>query len=463
MSNGQPTPPPALRRLQDLVLYPREDLDRELKGWLDLKNDNAHKADVAQALIALANHGGGFLTFGFDDAGNSAPHRPADLSSYTQDLINGIVSGYAEPSFHCELHHVPHPTTNQVFPVVVIPGPPRVPIRTKRDGPRSNSGSGRPQHVSINTYPIRRPGPKSEPPQSGQEWDDLIGRSVRTQKELLLEQLRQLLLGAAPTLAPVPAQPPDTVFDEWVDSSLQRWRQLVSSELAYEKPPRYEHGYWTCAYQVMGEFPKLSAAQLLENLRSAAGHETGWPVWVILHREGLNPRPYHGLIECWLKDTNFKDAAHSDFWRASPAGLLFLLRGYQEDSAELTHIHPGPGRYFDLILPIWRVGECLLHASRLANHLGVPAAQVRVRFTWTGLLGRTLGVQLSSNRWPLEPRQASQDSVTSGLVANAALIPSSLAQLVGELTIPLFESFEFFEASPQLIHEELARMQGKAM
>jgi len=48
-------------RLQDLLLDPKESLDVEIKGWLDL-NDNTHKSVLAKALIALANHGGGERT-----------------------------------------------------------------------------------------------------------------------------------------------------------------------------------------------------------------------------------------------------------------------------------------------------------------------------------------------------------------------------------------------------------------
>ena len=37
---------------------PREDLDRELKGWLDLK-EGEQAASLMKAVLALANHGGG--------------------------------------------------------------------------------------------------------------------------------------------------------------------------------------------------------------------------------------------------------------------------------------------------------------------------------------------------------------------------------------------------------------------
>jgi predicted HTH transcriptional regulator len=58
-------------RLADLLIDPRENLNFEIKNWLDLSNDNDAKAILAKAAIALANHGGGFIALGLveNDAG----------------------------------------------------------------------------------------------------------------------------------------------------------------------------------------------------------------------------------------------------------------------------------------------------------------------------------------------------------------------------------------------------------
>ena len=104
--------PPSDSRLADLLLDPREALDLEIKGWLDLAHDEDHKATLAKALLALANHGGGRVVIGLreTDAGYSAAsERPFTLDAYSQDSINGIVHKYAEPAFHCSVHYVKHP------------------------------------------------------------------------------------------------------------------------------------------------------------------------------------------------------------------------------------------------------------------------------------------------------------------------------------------------------------------
>jgi hypothetical protein len=143
---------PRERRLQDLVALPREDLGVELKGWLDLTNGE-HAADLAKALLALANSGGGFVLIGFCEPENGGweadAERPSSLAAYSQDTVSGIVIRYAEPAFHCDLHQVEHPESGDAFPVIVVPGRHRVPIRAKRDGPLR-------RHVSTHSYYIRR-------------------------------------------------------------------------------------------------------------------------------------------------------------------------------------------------------------------------------------------------------------------------------------------------------------------
>ena len=48
-------------RLADLLVDPREDLDFEAKNWLDLQGSNDDKATFAKAVLAISNHGGGFV------------------------------------------------------------------------------------------------------------------------------------------------------------------------------------------------------------------------------------------------------------------------------------------------------------------------------------------------------------------------------------------------------------------
>jgi hypothetical protein len=218
-----------------------------------------------------------------------------------------------------------------------------------------------------------------------------------------------------------------------------------------ELHPRYEHGWWTSAYELNPVEKPPSLPAFLEILNEVRGNETGWPVWLWLpNRQEMQPKPVGNVIECWLTDT--RDDAHADFWRADPRGRMFLLRGYQEDSSSRIE----RGAYFDLTLPVWRTGECLLHASRLAARLG--ADTVDFSMTWTGLQGRELGTALSQLRYIAPGRICATQEVRTSVQVDAGTIDDALPEIVSNLVAPLYEHFDFFEPPNELYVEELTRM-----
>src|ERR1700749_2779896 len=95
------------RRLADLLIDPHETPDVEIKGWLDISTPD-HQAKLAKGIIALANHGGGYILIGFDEVpgypAQPAVGRPASLTPYNRDRINGVVDKYVDPPVHCDVH-----------------------------------------------------------------------------------------------------------------------------------------------------------------------------------------------------------------------------------------------------------------------------------------------------------------------------------------------------------------------
>jgi len=437
------------QRWQDLLLEPREEVHREIKSWLDL-TDNEDRANLAKAMLALANSDGGQILIGYEEKDGSwqpDSSRSHSIDHYDQDTVNGIVEKFAEPQFHCEVYHVEHPETGELFPLIDVPGGHRVPIRSDSAGPGE-------RHVSYNTYYIRRPGPESASPKSGREWDELTRRCVAASKDDLVDRVRTVLTGFEEG-ATVEETDPAAELEEWTDTMQSAWEAKVEDEYGSVDQSLYQHGYWTFAYSVEGSFEEPSLSDLLDLLREVKGHETGWPAWLI---SGNQVYPQDDMIEGWYIDGALNDPAHADFWRATPEGNLFLLRGYQEDSKDDVE----PGDVFDYIFPIWRVGECLLHAKRLAQALcdGSPAIAVDVR--WTGLEGRTLtSIEPRRGVFPPVERQAHQETVTGSTLVTVDDIGDALPEVVETLTQPLYQSFDFYDPSAQLIQQELDRLQGK--
>lgn len=185
---------------------------------------------------------------------------------------------------------------------------------------------------------------------------------------------------------------------------------------------------------------------------------TGWTPFWWPTREEIQPRPAGDVIEAWLGQPGqqrwFHDAAHSDFWWAHPEGKLFLLRGYIEDS--IGQVQPATG--IDITLPIWRVGEILLYAARLAQEFGEDT-EILARCRYTGLRHRRL--------ISIEPRQAVSDayrSVDDDVVLEEQIptnrIEDNLVEVIHPLLLPLYERFSFYELPVFLVTQELERLRS---
>ena len=201
-----------------------------------------------------------FLLLGFSDQG--APitaNRPANLTAYTPDTVNAVANAYAEPSFHCDVNIAIAPDGLQ-YPIVSVPGGHHVPIKAKRDGPNG-------QTVKQNSYYIRRPGPQSENPQNGREWDALIRRCVSNAREDLLDQMRGILTGDRTTEAPEGDLAATT---RWFEESLARWTERVAA-LPPNHSARFIKGHFAVGYRLIGTLNRLAGAELLEALKRVRG------------------------------------------------------------------------------------------------------------------------------------------------------------------------------------------------
>lgn len=438
-------------RISELLEDPRETLDIEFKRWLDLQASNEHKAILAKAIIALANHGGGAIIIGMDETENGvapATDRPDNLADYNTDRVNAIVSRYAEPAFHCDLRIVQSPQDAQEYPVILVPGGHHTPIRSKRAGPGG-------EVLQQNLYYIRRPGPQSAPPGSGQEWDALIRRCIANARDDLLDRFR-ILMTAGGVNEQLPPREVDQVA-QWLEASTERWGELAES-LSANNSGRLRHGHYSIGYRLVADgLEPHRAPELLEALRRGIVRHTGWPPFVVLNRGEVAPYPYDDGVECWMGyDNAERDPGTADYWRATHNGEFFLLRGYQEDGHDNDPAEPGHA--FDLTLPVWRIGEVLLHAASMADQFGVPDARVVMVCEWTGLRGRNLVSWANPRRMMSGGNIAKQPQFRNDISVQADSIRDGLPELVDQIVRPLFELFDFFKLPPALVTEELARM-----
>lgn len=443
-------------RLADILGEPREGLDVEVKNWLDLKTDEEAKANFAKAALALANHGGGIIIFGMTETPDRmvpAPDRPSTLDGYGADLLNGIIHNYADPAFHCAVHLRPGPD-GQLHPMVVIPGGHRIPVRAKRGGPNG-------QIVKDNSIYIRRPGPRSEIPQTAHDWDMLLGRCLSYRRDEMFDQIRALITGAVPSAA-LPS-PPDRLI-EWIDQSKARWVQLRDTlpEGAAERCP---HGFMWYAFELGGSLRNLPGSQFSEVLRSAEVKFSGWPPFWYPTRNGIKPYSYDGIVECWIGGDNEEGfpahgAGFADFWRVSPDGLGFFLRGYREDDlAGGRGIPPDPGTWTEIEWPVATTAEVLLYIESLAARMVEGPASVRLSAAYTGMNGRHL--RSLTGRY-LHTRISRQDVIGLEATFDAAAIGPNIAEIVQPFLAPFYTAFDFFDLSMSLVTEVVGKLRQRS-
>jgi hypothetical protein len=278
--------------LQQLIDFPHETLNVEVKNWLDLSN-KAGMTTLAKAAIALANHGGGFILLGFteldDGTFEGAVPKPATLEAYSQDAIARIVSSYAEPAFQVQVVHIKRPATDAFHPVVIIPGGHRMPIQAKKGSPNQKT-------LIVGHVYIRRPTPESAEPATAIEWRELFDRCVRAGRDDLLNAIRGILDGHSSTKSEPPLSALQELFN-WRDQGLKYWRRTQTA--ANAAAPEML-GSYCVAYKVEGSFPEPSFPELLEKVNKATVRHTGWSPWWVPTRQGIRPAVRDGAIERFL-------------------------------------------------------------------------------------------------------------------------------------------------------------------
>ena len=440
----------SLEDLRPLVNEPMERLDAEYKGWLNL--DAGHdRAVLVRAAIALANHGGGYIIIGMPEDDNKNPQsvtQPSEFPAITQDAVNDAVRRYAEPAFQCGLRIVPHHDTGVQHPIVIVPGTLMVPVMSK------SGQSPLRQHACY----VRKPGPRSEEPNTEAEWRSLFNRCIRTNRDEMLDAIRTIITGQVETPTPMPS-----AFDElrnYFTAARNRWSELVStSNLPDDAPARFPHGYWEIGLSLIGAVPAESLNELRSRMNTASRISfTGWPLFLALDRAELGAYPVDNCVEAWvgqpMSNRVFDDPEHLDFWRVAPDGKLYSIRGYMEDGSMNRWV---PGRVFYATIPIWRLGEALLFAARLAETFE-EAEQIGIYCRFAGLSGRSL--YFRSHHY-FADGVCRTDIVELETLASLQQVRDNLAEVVHSLLIPLYESFDFFQLPLQLVQNELREMQSR--
>ena len=255
----------------------------------------------------------------------------------------------------------------------------------------------------------------------------------------------------------------DGAQERFVQEAFARWRALTK-DLPSDSPARFPHGWYRIDYELQGDLVEPELHKLLRIVEKAEVPYTGWPMFITMTRPELAARERDGLIECWIPPARddlerlTTDAAHCDFWRITPTGRAFLIRGYQEDTQDTFK----PGTILDTTLPVWRIAEGLLHAARLAKLLArTPETSISARFRiyYTGLSGRVLRSWANPlTMLHVEGGAARSNEAVLEETIQAGDIEANLVKYVVPLVISLFERFGVAGVPADRVSAELDRM-----
>jgi len=332
--------------LSDLVERRIEAPEVEYKNWLPL-TDKVERAKIARHLGALANAGGGWLVFGFDDDGSESEPYPESLDAYDQDALNAIGERYLEPQPHCEVHLVAA-ASGRIHPVVRVPSHGAVPVCAKRDGPHDDKGQ--PQGIRSGIHYVRTAGPRSVAMEGPEHWRDVIRRCVLAERTTLIASIGQLFDGPRPSVeAP-------KVLDEWLDQALQEWNSLPP--LPWPVPTAGNRSAFAFRFvNAEGEAPAPLALTALDRAIRDASFTS--------------------------KDVVNEGAAFESGWDTSNRAKVVLVG--DSESLETRHLPAGDTPY---TLPvIWRIGT---------DGLGVEVSAIAEDNPWV----REAVEQRSSKKWP---------------------------------------------------------------
>lgn len=438
--------------LADLVDFPRETLDIELKDWVDLEN-RVTQAKLARHIAALANHGGGYLLFGFRDDASPSPDRPADLKPFNRDTFTSIIKRYLTPAFQCDVVVVTA-KDGLSYPVVRIPSHGSAPIAARADGPHDDRG--RPQGIASGTYYIRKPGPESAAIQTAEDWRPLIRRCVISDREQLLTEIalavqpgsRSRELGAEERLK------------IWHEQSEKRYLAIVDRASPLSWPVDLAANRCQLSYLVIADdgdtIPTGELRQILEEINHGVRQTvwTGWSMFFPFTRPEIaaafHPEFEDGsggdVLESDLISSGELELGLPDFWRFTTDGRATIIRPYREDRDSKRDRLPGTWLSPETV--IRETTELVTHAKLMAERIDTATA-IAFRCSWLGLAGREID-DFGSVYWSPGRIAKAAQRTTTGTWSLPAL-SANWQTVVAQLACPILALFGFNECGPPLV------------
>ncbi|MCK9374983.1 MAG: ATP-binding protein [Syntrophobacterales bacterium] len=457
-----------ISRIQELIERPGESLSVELKRWID-PDTTEGKAKIVKTVLALRNHGGGYLVIGFDNATLEldVENIPANIKEkFHLDHIQGLISKFASEPFEISVEFPER--EGRIYPVIVIPPGVKTPVSAKSD-----LHEGGRKIIKADTIYVRSLTANNTPSTTQAKWKDwakIIDVCFDNREADIGRFLRRHLGGLSPQVIhefalailqrPEPEPSIEEILQKYIKESEERYESVVK-ERDLKLP---DHGTWEVGLILGGQIPQHSANKTFLNLLDSNNPDyTGWPVW--LDSRGFRDRENHPYVinGTWESlivniDTGWV-GDQIDFMRLDPKGKFYLRRALEDDIPGNQRV-PEPIKVLDFGLPIYRTAEAIAVGIAFGKAMGCDPEKTKLffAFKWTKLRGRKLVSWANPGRYISPGRSAYQDDVLTFINVPLETPLSTLGDYVNEVVAQLFEIFDGFSLSNNVIEEMTQRL-----
>ncbi|MGH8224505.1 MAG: AlbA family DNA-binding domain-containing protein [Woeseiaceae bacterium] len=402
-------------------------------------------ARASRHLAAIANSGGGYLVFGFNDDGTRCTPVKDVRKLYAHDVIAGVIDRYLQPKFQCELFF--ESCEGVEHAIVWIPSHGETPVISKANGP--HDAKGEPQGIRSGTIYVRTPKPESVPATTPDHFTKLIQRCILARRDELVEMFSAIVSGGA-----VPAGQPDREREQlgaWHKAAQRAFlEQVGEASHAHRIPPA--ENLLQFSYLIKGRnLVAISPDDLpviVERMNQAVRDTVryGWSMFHAFSRPGISPyfttddTVDGGDIE-FLQTSLVGDGNtnHLDFWRISPDGRASLIRNYHEDRFERPAEIANGGKWFDPWLQVRDLTELARHARAYAEQFA-DVREIYFQVEWTGLKSR-MTATANPERY-VEPHVSQTDRRVVSLSVPHAQVIGDLPAVVSRLYAPVHRLFD---------------------
>ncbi len=193
----------------------------------------------------------------------------------------------------------------------------------------------------------------------------------------------------------------------------------------------------------------ISKKDLDKSAQASTIKTFGWPIGIYLgNRPEFCPKPnLEGIqAEVSIKGRGLKGETRSyDYWSIHESGSYYLLKSLFEDSRDPDSI------FFNT--RIIRITEVFMYINNLYSNLNLPKDEkIEVTITHGGLKGRILGSSSISRELSMDYKTET-DEIPTTVQTTLQDINSNITDIVEEITKRLFEQFELFELSHEVLKD----------